>query len=165
MNETVNQEVTEAKTFTQEELDKIVEDRLYRERKRYAEMADYDQLKEKAGKVDELAEASKKAAERADALQAQIDAMNAANAERELREKISSETGVPASLLRGAAEDDLRAQAAAILGFAKTTRASYPNVKDGGEANPPTVSKQEILAIKSEKERLKAIRENIELFK
>lgn len=49
--------------------------------------------------------------------------------------------------------------------FAKASGPSYPKVKDGGEVKPPTVSKQDILGIKNEKERLKAIKENIELFK
>jgi uncharacterized protein YigA (DUF484 family) len=160
--ETVNQVETEARTFTQEELNKIVEDRLQRERQKYS---DYDAMKERVAALGEEAEAGKKALERADALQAQLDAMNAANAERELRERIASETGVPASLLRGSAEEDLRSQAAAILGFAKASRPTYPNVKDGGEATPPQISKQDILGIKNEKERLKAIRENIDLFK
>lgn len=45
-----------AKTFTQEQLDRIVEDRLKRER---AQFADYDDLKAKAAKLDEAEEAQK----------------------------------------------------------------------------------------------------------
>ena len=39
------------KTFTQAEVDSIVEGRLAREREKYA---DYDSLKDKAGKYDEM---------------------------------------------------------------------------------------------------------------
>ena len=57
--ETVNQVATttqenageETKTFTQAELDKIVGDRLSRERSKYA---DYESLKEKAARLDEM---------------------------------------------------------------------------------------------------------------
>ena len=48
----LNQEgnkMAEEKTFTQAEMDSIIEGRLAREREKYA---DYDSLKEKAGKYD-----------------------------------------------------------------------------------------------------------------
>ena len=165
--ETVNQETNqvqeEPRTFTQEELDRIVGERLQRERAKYA---DFEALKEKAAKFDEAEEASKselqKATERADSLQKQLDAIVTANKERELRERIASETGVPVGALRGNTEEDLRAQAEVIKGFA--SKPTYPTVKDGGEAHPPTVSKEDILAIKDEQKRLDAIRQNIELF-
>ena len=65
--ETVNQEMqtatqepstqpTEDKTFTQTDVDKIVGDRLQRERSKYS---DYEALKEKAGKYDEIVESGK----------------------------------------------------------------------------------------------------------
>ena len=169
MNEekTVNQETTAEpeRTFTQAEMDAIIGDRLKRERAKYQ---DYEDLKAKATAFDEAAEASKsdlqKATERAENLQAQLDALTKANAERELRDRISAETGVPAALLRGSSEEDLKAQAEAIMGFANANKVSYPQVKDGGETAPSSVSKEEILAIKDEKKRLEAIKENISLF-
>lgn len=169
-NETVNQETTteqsEERTFTQSEMDAIIGDRLKRERAKYS---DYEDLKAKATAFDEAAEASKsdlqKATERADSLQAQLDALTKATEERNLRDKVSAETGVPASLLRGDSEEDLRAQAEAIIGYANANKASYPQVKDGGEVHTPTISKEDILKIPNDKERLKAIKENIDLFK
>lgn len=165
---TVKTEVTAeqpGRTFTQEEMDAIIGDRLKRERAKYS---DYEDLKAKATAYDAAEEANKsdlqKANEKAEALQAQLDALTKANQERELRDRISAETGVPASLLRGSNEEDLRAQAEGIKGFASATKASYPTVRDGGETMAPTITKEQILSIKSEKERLKAIRENIELF-
>ena len=167
--ETTAKEVTAEqpeRTFTEAEMDAIIGDRLKRERAKYS---DYDDLKAKATAYDAAEEANKsdlqKANEKAESLQAQLDALTKANQERELRERISSETGVPANLLRGGNEDDLRAQAEGIKGFATASKASYPTVKDGGETSVPSVTKEQILAIKSEKDRLKAIRENIELFK
>ena len=79
MAETVNQETNgtaaetqenEQRTFTQAEMNAIIQDRLTRERGKYA---DYEALKAKAAKFDAAEEAGKtelqKANEKADALQ------------------------------------------------------------------------------------------------
>lgn len=121
-----------AKTFTQEEVDNIVGDRLKRERAKYA---NYDELNEKAGKYDELLEAQKselqKVIEERDSLAAEIGNMKAAETIREMREQISQETGVPVGLLTAMTEEDCKAQAVAILEYAKPK--GYPQVRDGGE--------------------------------
>lgn len=156
---------TEEKTFTQAELNAIVQKRVGELTSKYG---NYEELKEKALKFDKIEEESKtelqKATEKAESLQSQLDAIMAANQERELKEKIAAETGVPAALLRGNSEEDLKAQAEAIMGFAKASTPAYPTVKDGGEVVPPTTSREEILAIKDEKKRLEAIKQNIDLF-
>lgn len=135
MSETVNQEQGSEKTFTQADLDRIVGERLSREREKFA---DYDAIKEKASQFDAFQEAQKseleKATERANQLQAQIDKMTKADKLRQLREKISTETGVPAGLLSGETEEACKEQANAILSFAKPT--GYPQVKDAGETKP-----------------------------
>ncbi len=69
-----------AKTFTQEELDGIVRDRLERERRKYA---DYEQLKDAAGKWAEHEEAQKSAL---DKLNDQLQALKA-QAEQAARER------------------------------------------------------------------------------
>lgn len=134
--ETVNQdnqaiEIT-GKTFTQAEVDAIVGDRLKRDRQKYA---DYDALKEKANKFDQMEEASKselqKAMEQAAALQTELDSIKAANAIRDIRQKIAEETGVPASLITGTTEDECRDQAKGIIDFKQAK--AYPVVRDGGE--------------------------------
>ena len=140
MSETVNQgnnatnQGTEQKTFTQEELNAIVNDRLGRQK---AKFADYDDLKAKAEKFDKLEEASKselqKATEKATALQSELDAMKKQSELREIREKVAKETGVTANLLTGDTEEACVEQAKAILEFAGTQK-GYPAVKDGGEA-------------------------------
>ena len=135
--ETVNQE--ENAVFTQEDVDRIVGDRLSRERAKYA---DYDALKEKAARWDAAEEANKtelqKAQESRDALQKELDGLKQAAALREMRDKVAEETGVPASLLTGATEEDCKAQADAIKAFAKP---GYPDVRDGGEAQRPRSKK------------------------
>lgn len=136
--ETVNQvqtEGTEVKTFTQEEVDKIVEGRLQRERSKYGDMSDYDQLKEKAGKYDELQEASKtelqKATDKVASLQKELDGMKHEASVRTIRSKVAEEKGIPVSLLTGDTEEACKEQADAILAFANPS--GYPNVRDGGE--------------------------------
>lgn len=151
------------RTFTQEEMNAIIADRLNRERSKYA---DYDEMKKKAEQFDANQEANKtelqKETDRANALQAKLDAMNKATELRDIREKVSKSTGVPTDLLSGDTEEACSDQAKAILAFAKSGK--YPKVKDGGEAHPPVMTKDEILAIKDERKRIKAIEDNIELF-
>lgn len=146
--ETVNQEnqatTTTGKTFTQDEVNAIVTDRLTRDRAKYA---DYDTLKEKAEKYDQLEEANKselqKAVERGDALQVELDKLKGENAVRDLRNKVAEETGIPANLLTGKTEEECRAQAEAIAAYAKPS--TYPKVRDGGEVTQtgkPTTKQQ-----------------------
>ena len=129
----VQEPQTEEKTFTQAELNAIVQDRIARERSKYE---NFEELKEKALKFDEMEEESKselqKATERADSLQAELDKMKKADAVRTLREEVSKETGVPANLLHGTTKEECEAQAKDILAYAKP---NYPNVEDKGEVN------------------------------
>lgn len=142
MDETVNQEVvTEEpeKTFTQTELDRIVGERLAREREKYA---DYSVLKEKAGRFDELEEAQKtelqKATERATAAEEELAALKKANEVRAMRDKVSAETGVPANLLTADNEEECTALAEAIKAYATP---GYPTVQDHGEVPYTPASK------------------------
>lgn len=127
--ETVNQGQNDV--FTQEDVDRIVGERLSRERQKYA---DYDALKEKAARWDQAEEANKselqKAQERAESLQSELDALKQAATIRGIRDKVAQETGVPATLLTGSTDDECRAQADAIKAYASP---GYPDVKDGGE--------------------------------
>ena len=154
MNETVTQEARTTaageqqteRTFTQAEVNAIIADRLNRERTKYA---DYDSLKSKAQQFDAAQEADKselqKATEKAASLQAQVDSLTKANTLRDLRTKVSTETGVPADLLTGDTEEACKAQAAAILKFAKPS--GYPSVKDGGDpAKKPSGSTRDQFA-------------------
>lgn len=135
MPETVNQEQQtneqEQKTFTQDELNAIVSDRVKREREKHA---DYASLKEKADRLDQLEEASKseiqKMTEKADRLQQELDQIKQAESIREMRSKVSKETGIPENLLTGSTEEECTAQAEAIKAFAKPT---YPAFRDAGE--------------------------------
>ena len=138
-NETVNQE----KTFTQADVDRIVKERTYRAQEKYA---DYDELKEKAARLDALEEQSKtelqKATDKAARLQAELDGLKNAEKVRAMREKVSKETEVPMELLNGSTEEECKAQAEKIKAFANP---SYPNLRDGGEpaGNPKATAEQQ----------------------
>ena len=146
MQETVNQgneatkatEQQETKTFTQDELNAIVNDRLGRERAKYS---DYDAMKAKAAKFDELEEANKtelqKASEKVSALQTELNSLKKANEIREIRTEVAKKMGVPVHLLTADTQEECEAQAKAIQEFA-SAQAGYPQLKDGGEVQKVT---------------------------
>ena len=142
-NETVNQEKAtsevQERTFTQSELDAIIGDRLARVKEKYA---DYELLKGKANKLDEIEEASKtelqKATERAEAAETELSQLKQANEIKEMREKVAKETGVPVNLITGSTEDECMEQANGIKAFAVPS--GYPSVRDAGE--PHIMSKR-----------------------
>lgn len=138
MSETVNQETAtkeaETKTFTQDEVNGIVNDRLARERKKY-EGIDLETLKSKAAKFDEMEEANKteleKANERAKALEEQLAGIQKEKELTEMRDKVAKEIGIPSNLLTASTEDECRTQAEAIKAYAMPS--GYPQVRDGGD--------------------------------
>ncbi len=149
MSETVNQENNNAtveqpkeeKLFTQEQVNGFFN-------KRYAEMmSQLEEYKGKAEKFDQLEEANKtelqKATERAEKLEAELNSMKQAESIRAIKTTVATETGVPVELLTGTTEEECKAQASAILNFAKPQ--GYPAVKDGGEVHnvgKPTTQQQ-----------------------
>lgn len=141
MENTENNQVahqTEEKTFTQAELNAIIQKRIGEVSAKYE---NYEELKAKASKFDEIEEQGKselqKANEKVDALQKELDGMKHAEAVRSIREDVAKELGVPAHLLNGATKEECEAQAKGILSFAKPN--SYPSVKDGGEVRNTNV--------------------------
>jgi len=124
---------TEVKTISQDELNKIVQGRVAKEKAKYE---GFEELKEKAAKFDEQAEAFntelQKATEKAEKLEAELKSLKKAEAVNAIRTKVAEETKVPASLLTGNTEEECKAQAKAILEFANAN--GYPEVNDGGEA-------------------------------
>ena len=144
--ETVNQENTNAtentmQTFTQQDVDRIVSERLAREKAKYE---DYDSLKEKAALYDAAEEASKtelqKAQDKADKLQKLLDERNRADEVRQLREKVAKETGVPSELLTGETEEECKAWAEKLKEY--KVPSAYPTVRDGGEPRHKTGGKE-----------------------
>ena len=142
MNETVTQEARttaageqqEPRTFTQEEVNSIVADRLNRERAKYA---DYDDLKAKASQYDTT--------------KAQLDALNSANARRDMIARVAAATGCPAELLTGDTEEACTAQAQAALKFAKAKQPGYPDVRDGEPYLAPSAPNYAAEAFRSDR--------------
>ena len=136
MSETAKQETngSEEKTFTQSEMNAIINDRLKREREKYS---DYEALNEESSKTE-----LQKITEKAEKLQKELDSMKQAESVRGIRDKIAKETGVPAELLSGTTEEDCKTQAEAIKAYANP---SYPSVTDKGESggNPGTSTAQQ----------------------
>lgn len=110
----VQREVS-SKTFTQEQLDAIISQRLSKERERFA---GFDELKSKAGKFDELQEEGRseqeKMTERLTAAE-----QRAASAELGLlRQEVAAAKGLPVSWARrlvGATREELEADAAEMV--------------------------------------------------
>lgn len=78
-------------------------------------------------------------------LQKELDGMKNAEKIRGIREKVSVEKKVPASLLTGETEAACTKQADAILSFARSQ--GYVNVPDGGEPQtPPSSSTRDLFS-------------------
>ena len=141
MSETVNQEkatvnpAPDQKTFTQDELNAIVNDRLGREKAKYS---DYDALKEKASKFDQLEEANKtelqKITDKATALESELKALKKANEIQKVRAEVAKAQNVPAELLTADTKEECETQAKQILSFVSAQQ-GYPTLADGGEVN------------------------------
>lgn len=125
----------DAKIFSQAEANAFLK---REEAKIKAKYADYDDLKAKAAKFDEIEQANKseleKANEKAAKLQAELDGIKKAAELREMREKIATENNVPANLLTGATEDECKAQVESIRELLKANGIPT-SVSDGGEPN------------------------------
>lgn len=123
------------RTFTQDEVDKMIGARLYEER---AKFADYAELKSKAERHDELEQKFKDANSRIAELQSRADALQHNIDIGNIRKKVSAESGIPVDLLTGETEESCKAQAEAMIKWRESHVPNYPNVKDGGEVTNVT---------------------------
>jgi regulator of protease activity HflC (stomatin/prohibitin superfamily) len=125
----------QGKTFTQAELDRIVAERLGRERQKYE---GYEDLKAKAQRLEELEAQNQSEAQKAQA-KADKEAQRAAQAEaRLLRYEVATEKEIPVKLvplLTATTRDELEAQAALILENAKP---ALPEFDGGARETAPT---------------------------
>lgn len=124
-----------------------------------------DELKAKADKWDQHEQEGKSELERLteelEAAKAERDQLKHADEVRRWAADIERTTHVPASVLRGSTKEEMQAHADQLLraGFS-----NYGRVPDGGEPPAPVATKESILAIENEDERIKAIVEHIDLF-
>ena len=127
------EEATETRTFTQEEVNAIVEKRVARVKS--TPPADYEELKEKAAKYDEAQEAAKselqRASEERDKWKSAFEDLKAENDRRDAVAKAASEYGVDATMLERMSGDvDENAR---FLKEKAESANKYPNVYDGGQ--------------------------------
>ena len=120
---------------SQEALDAVIRERLERARKTEREKyADYDDLKAKAQKWDEQQEAGKseldKARDEIARLTSEKRARDKADKASALRAKVAEETGVPASIIAGDTEEDMKSFAASVAAWAR--RPAAPQVPSAG---------------------------------
>lgn len=121
------------KTLTQEQVNKIVEERLARERQKYA---DYDDLKTKAAEYDKLEESKKseeqKLLERIEAAEKRAEQAEKSVAEAQvdaLRARVAASRGLTdaqAKRLQGSTLEELEADATEVFGEPKKDEPEEP---------------------------------------
>lgn len=132
--DTQPQEKEEAsKTFTQEEVDALIKKRLARAKNDVP--TDYEELKKKASKFDELQNANKTELEKANEelaeLRADIEQRDEAAHIQKLKDEVSKETGIPVSLIIGKTKEEMETFAQSVAEYAK--KDSAPVLKKSGK--------------------------------
>lgn len=123
-----NQEQPES-TFSQEDVNRIVQERLQREREKYS---DYDELKTAAERAQELEAEKQTLAER-------VAEFEAKEERQKLVSDVANDTGVPADALRGDTKEELEAHAEVLKALMKPTGPVIP----GQEKRPHKVEESD----------------------
>ena len=148
----------EEKTFTQEQLNKAVQERLAREREAAAKKyGDYDELKAKAAELDKLKadqmseiEKANKARDEALTKIAELEAKNKALEIGKLKADACTAAGLPAAFadrLKGDDEETIKADAEALKGIIPKSAAGGSGSPSGN--NTPTLASQYEEAMKN----------------
>jgi len=122
---------------SQEELDRIIQARLDRERKKLP--TDYDDLKAKAQKYAEWEEANKTEAQKTADRLAEIERENGELKSAKLRAEVANAKGVPAALLTGSTQEELEAAADALIAFRGEQKPAGPSSSSLNRVNSTTV--------------------------
>lgn len=121
---------------TQADLDRIIADRLSRER---AKFADYDDLKAKAAEHDKAVEASKteaqKAADRLAALESQVTEYETREQIAAWKAEVAEATNVPASALAGSTKEEIEAHAAILQPLIAQPEATHRPIPGEGRSS------------------------------
>lgn len=152
------------KTFTQEELNSIIADRLAQERRKYE---GFEEIKAKASKYDELEKSKKsdiqKVQEQLDSVKKERDTLIQERDVAKIRATVAEELGVPAKLITANTEEAAREQAQAILDFSVGRKGGDYHYKgDSGESEPPMVDFDKIGEIKDPRARVRAYAKALE---
>jgi hypothetical protein len=125
------------KTLSQSEVDKIVADRVARERKKFA---DYDTLKKKASELDKLQENQKSETQKLnDRLAAQSIELQELRVEKIRRTAVAGAGLDPemAEFITAADEDEAAEQAKKLADRLKPGKQGAPDFKQGARSTPP----------------------------
>jgi vacuolar-type H+-ATPase subunit I/STV1 len=128
---------------SQDELNRIVQARLDRERSKFA---DYDDLKAKASKLAEIEEANKTEAEKQAERFQQIERENQTLKQAKDRAEVAADKGLPANLLSGSTREELEASADALIAFRDAAATAAPSAPQSasfvipGEGNSPALA-------------------------
>lgn len=130
----------------------------------YAKAKAYDEAAKHAeeadGKLAELTEKAEKA-------EAELAAMKAERERERAVAEVAKKANVPADvlkLMRGDTAEELEGAAEALSAYVKSLHL-YPEVPDGGAHPAPPVTKESISAIKDQRARMKARRENASIYR
>jgi DNA repair ATPase RecN len=153
----------EPKTFTQEQVNRMIQERVARVK--HEEPADYAELKAKAARLDEIEEANKsdlqkatdaaaKAKAAADEWKAKFEALEAEQARMTSVQAMAAQYKVDAgtlSRMSGDVEDNAK-----YLADLESKRPKYGSMSDGGDKQPPAQTLAEALkGVKSTAERIR----------
>lgn len=152
----------ESKTFTQEQVNRMIQERLARAK--HEEPADYAELKAKAAKYDELEDAKKTELERiteqvasaqksADEWQTKFEELQAQRQRESEVRKAASEFGVDVDVLMrmgGDVEENAK-----LLQAKESARPKFGSMRDGGEQKTVKTLDEELDGVKSTSERIR----------
>jgi hypothetical protein len=156
-------EETNDRLFTQSDVDRIVSERLARDRK---DRSDYDDLKAKAKRLGEVESALAQTESLAEALktaEARTHELEAAVQITAWKDEVARQSGVDPRVLHGNSLDEIMASAQTINEVYPRQSAGYVP-SEGGGGKMPQMTREEILAITDDAKRKAAIAENLDLF-
>lgn len=137
----------DGKTFTQADVDKLIADRIARERKKFV---GFDDLKKKAAELDKIQDAQKSEVEKLNERNTALEVENQGFRVGEIRRTAADEAGLPAKYAKyitAVDADEALGQAKELAeGLKKDEPKSRPDLKQGARSQPPQqMSRDEML--------------------
>lgn len=111
-----------------------------------------------------LDEQDKTAEQRISELAGELEKMKAEKAHDEMISSVADEIGVPAALLKGDSEDEVREYGQKLKAFVESQTPKTPNDMGGAASGGQKMTRETIAEIKDPRKRREAIAQNIELF-
>ena len=141
-----------SKTFTQEQVNALLADTKRKERDKFA---DYDEVKAKAGRLDQIEQESKtetqKALDKAAELETELNKYRTKDQVTQWAAEITKDSDIPASVLRGSTKEELEQHFEQLKGLApKPKRNSAPAGTPSGEPGSRAVAALRSLGLGSD---------------